>query len=76
MHDRIHSTGYYRDDTKYFWETNLYDLSTKKLLYSIQTGSFNPESTESLSQEYGALIARNVVKNKVLLVPDKSQKAF
>ena len=76
IHGRIQSTGYYRDDTKYFWETNLYDLTTGKLLYSIQTSSFNPESTESLSQEYGQLIARNVVKNKVLLAPDKSQKAF
>jgi hypothetical protein len=76
MHDRIYSTGYYREDTKYFWETNLYDLSTKELLYSIQTGSFNPESTESLSLEYGQLIAKNVVKNKILLVPEKSQKAF
>jgi len=76
MHDRVYSTGYYREDTKYFWETNLYDLSTKELLYSIQTGSFNPESTESLSLEYGQLIAKNVVKNKILLVPEKSQKAF
>jgi hypothetical protein len=76
MHDRIQSTGYYRDDTKYFWETNLYDLSAKKILYSIQTDSFNPESTESLSQEYGQMIARNLIKNKIILVPEKNQKAF
>jgi len=76
MHDRIHSTGYYREDTKYFWETNIYDLRTKELLYSVQTNSFNPESTESLGQEYGQLIAKNVAKNKILLVPGKSQNTF
>jgi len=68
IHDRIRSTDYYREDTKYFWETNIYDLRTKELLYSIQTNSFNPESTESLGHEYGQLIAKNVVKNKILLV--------
>lgn len=64
--DRIYSPGYYQTNTKYFWETNFYDMNTKELLYSSQTQSFDPASSETLGHEYGKMIVANMVKNNVL----------
>lgn len=66
MNERIYSAGYYVIDTKYFWESNFYDLVSNSLLYSVQSQSFDPASTESLSHEYGQIIVKDMLKNKVL----------
>lgn len=65
-YDRVFAHGYYVTNTKYFWESNLYDLASKELVYSVQTESFNPASSESLAHEYGKLIVKDMVKNQVL----------
>jgi hypothetical protein len=69
MYDRIYTPGYYAIDTRYFWESNLYDLTTKELLYSVQTESFDPASAETLGHEYGKMIVNDMVKNNVLAKP-------
>ncbi|MBI1781331.1 MAG: hypothetical protein HYR66_08170 [Sphingobacteriales bacterium] len=66
MYDRIYSPGYYQINTRYFWESNLYDLSSKELLYSVQTESFEPESAQSLGHEYGKLIVKDMFEKNVL----------
>jgi hypothetical protein len=66
MYSRIYSPGYYTTETRYFWESNLYDMSLKDLLYSVQTESFDPASSESLAHEYGKLIVNDMVKSHVL----------
>lgn len=66
MYDRIYSEGYYSVDTKYFWESNFYDMASDQLMYSVQSQSFDPSSTESMSHEYGLMIVKNMVKNNVL----------
>jgi hypothetical protein len=66
MYTRVYSPGYYVDDTKYFWESNLYDLKTQQLVYSAQSRSFDPSSAEDLGHEYGQMIINDLVKNKVL----------
>lgn len=67
MYQRIFEPGYYVTTTKYFWETNLYNLKTKKLIYSIQTETFNPNDTESLAHQYGKLIIKNLLKEHVIV---------
>jgi len=67
MYDRIYEPGYYETSTKFFWESNFYDLETTQLLYSVQTESFDPGSTQSLAHEYGKLIVNSMVKDQVLL---------
>ena len=67
MYGRIYEPGYYETSTKYFWESNFYELETKQLLYSVQTESFDPASTQSLAHEYGKLIVNSMVKNNVLV---------
>ena len=41
-------------------------MGTKDLLYSVQTESFDPNSSESLGHEYGKLIVENMVKKNAL----------
>lgn len=64
---RIYEPGYYVTDTRYFWESNVYEVSTQSLLYSVQTKSFDPSNSESLGHEYGKLIIADIVKNNILL---------
>ncbi|HJS53527.1 MAG TPA: hypothetical protein VJ765_03255 [Chitinophagaceae bacterium] len=66
MHRRIYETGYYITDTKYFWESNFYDMSTQKLIYSVQTQSFDPANSESLGHQYGQMIVKDMVKSNII----------
>lgn len=66
LYHRIYEPGYYVTSTKYFWESNLYDMNTQKLVYSAQTESFAPASSESMGHEYGQMIVNNMVKQNVL----------
>lgn len=67
MRGRVYRKGYYEINTKYFWETNLYDLDKKELLYSAQSQSFDPESSETLGHEYGKMLVKDLVKKKVII---------
>jgi hypothetical protein len=66
MYQRIYTEGYYVTNTKFFWESNFYDLESDQLLYSAQSQSFDPESTENLGHEYGQMIIKDMVKNSVI----------
>jgi hypothetical protein len=66
LYRRIYEPGYYVTDTKYFWESNLYDMNDQKLVYSVQTQSFDPGNSESLGHEYGQLIINDMVKSNVI----------
>lgn len=66
MYDRIYTEGYYTVNTNYFWETNLYNLATNQLIYSAQSESFDPASSEQLGHEYGAMIVKDMVNKNVL----------
>jgi len=66
IYERIYTPGYYQVDTKYFWESNFYDLKNKSLLYTVQTETFDPESVEILAHEYGLLIVNDMNKKAVL----------
>jgi hypothetical protein len=67
MYGRIYTEGYYTEDTKYFWETNLYALDKNELLYSAQSQSFDPASTERMGNEHAMMITRNMLKKDVLI---------
>lgn len=66
IYSRVESPGYFDVTTRYFWESNLYDLTSNKLMYSVQTQSFDPSSIESLAHEYGQIIIQNMTRNRVL----------
>jgi hypothetical protein len=64
---RIYSPGYYTTNTRYFWESNLYDLSDGKLIYSAQSQSFDPSTSEKLGNEYGKLIVDDIINKGVVV---------
>ena len=66
LYNRIYEPGYYVTDTKYFWESNLYDMETQKLVYSVQTQSFDPSNSESMGHEYGQIIVKDMTRNNIL----------
>jgi hypothetical protein len=66
LYNRIYEPGYYVIDTKYFWEGNLYEMNTQKLIYSVQTQSFDPANSEVLGHEYGKMIVKRMVNDLVL----------
>jgi hypothetical protein len=68
MYGRVYSQGYYQTDTRYFWESNFYELTNgEELLYSVQSQSFEPGTTKTLGHEYGQLIVKDMVKNNILM---------
>ena len=67
LSDRIYTPGYYETSTKYFWESNMYCMCDKALLYSSQTQSFNPASAGAMGHEYGKKIVADMVKKKILV---------
>jgi hypothetical protein len=67
LSNRIYEPGYYVVNTRYFWESNLYEMTAQKLVYSVQTQSFDPADAESLAHQYGQMIIRNMVEQKVLI---------
>jgi len=66
MYGRVYTPGYYVEDNKFFWESNLYEMTTGNLVYSAQSKSFDPVSSESLGHEYGKMIVSDMLKKKVL----------
>lgn len=66
MNERIYSQGYYEESTRYFWESIFSDMQEKQLIYSAQTESFVPASANMLGHEYGLIILKNLIKEKVL----------
>ena len=75
LYGRIYSPDYYTTDTKYFWETNLYDLMSDKLLYSAQSQSFDPSSTSSMGREHARLILDDLSAKNIIAFSSSPTKA-
>lgn len=71
LYVRIYQPGYYVTNTRYFWESNLYDMENQKLVYSLQTQSFDPDDTDLLGHQYGRLIVNKMSKENI--IPNKSR---
>lgn len=63
---RMYSPGYVSVNTRFFWESNLYDVSSKKLLYSAQSQSFNPSSASDMGKATSRVVTKNMVKDGLL----------
>lgn len=67
VQERIQVNGYYTEDTRYTWETNLYDLVSNQLLFSARSQSFEPKSTDQLAHEYGRMLVKKMTNKGVLV---------
>ncbi|MBL7700717.1 MAG: hypothetical protein JNM14_00585 [Ferruginibacter sp.] len=68
IYERVFTPGYYITTTTYFWEASLFEVKDDKMIYSVQTRSFDPNSTDKLAHENGLKIIKDMVKKKV--IPD------
>jgi hypothetical protein len=59
-------SGYYVTNTRYFWESKLYDLETGKAIYSAQSSSFDPKNSEAMGHEYGKMIVKDLFAKGVI----------
>jgi hypothetical protein len=62
-----YSPGYIRNDVHYSWETNFYDVGTDKVLYSVQSKSFDPSSAHDLADSYSRQIVKDMKEKRVLV---------
>lgn len=70
-----YSPGYVRSANRFAWETNFYDVGSDKVLYSVQSNSFDPSSATDLADSYSKQIVRDMKEKKVLLKQSKRDLA-
>jgi len=66
MYGRIYDPGYVSIDTRFYWESNLYDVGTKKLLYSIQSQSVNPSSAADMGRAYSKVVIKKMTSEGLI----------
>lgn len=66
MYGRVYEPGYYTTNTKYFLESNLYDLKNKQLLYSVQSETFDPSSAARMAVVYSQQVVRDMTKQQLI----------
>jgi hypothetical protein len=62
----VSEPDYYVTDKTYYIESNFYDLADDKLLWSVQSDSYNPSSLESWIHAYSKLLIKHL-KNEGLI---------
>lgn len=67
VYDRVYTPGYYSTSTNFFLESNLYDVNSGKLIYSVQSKAFDPSSATTLGNDYAKTIIRDMKKNGLLV---------
>ena len=67
IYEKVLTPGYYITTTTFFWESSLFEVKADKMIYSVQTNSFDPNTTETLAHENGLKIIKDMVKKKVIL---------
>jgi hypothetical protein len=67
IYEKVYTPGYYITTTTFFWESSLFEVKADKMIYSVQTSSFDPNTTETLAHENGVKIIKDMVKKKVIL---------
>lgn len=60
---QIYSPGYYDQTKVYYIETNLYNAKTEELIWTAQTRTYDPTSTESFLKGYVNAIYDRMVKD-------------
>jgi len=62
----VYSPGYYTTDKSYYLEGNLFDAFTEKILWSIQTVTYNPDGIKQFSSSYCKLLVNQAQYDELL----------
>ena len=58
-----------REETRYAWESGLYDVADGLRKFAIQSVSFAPSSQERMAHEYGKVLTRELIRRKAISRP-------
>ncbi len=72
--ERIYSPGYFAEETKYIWENNFYDLTSRQMIYSARSRSFDFTSKTTLAHTYGQLMANSLAEKNILIKPTSMEE--
>lgn len=70
MYGNVYQPGHYATSEHIYIETNLWDVSTGKLVWSAQTETVDPSSIDSFANSYARDIVGELVKRGII-VPNK-----
>ena len=62
----VYSPGYYTTDKVYYLEANLFDTDSEKILWSVQSETYNPEDLKEFSAEYSELMIDQAYKDRII----------
>ena len=62
----ISTPGYYVTNNTYYIESNLYDVASQKILFSIQTKAVNPDDIDKASKKFTATLIEEIKNNGML----------
>lgn len=66
FYPRVYTPGYYEKDKVYFMQTNLYDVASEEIMWSVQSSIFNPTSLTRFSKSYTATLIKQLQKEGLL----------
>lgn len=58
--------GYYTTDEIYFIESNVYDVRTESLVWSVQSKTYNPSDIKRFANEFTKAITQQLIKSKII----------
>jgi hypothetical protein len=61
----IYQPGYYTEDNTYFIESNLYDVKTSEIVWSVQSEAYNPTNVDNIARTYSALLFERLKKEGI-----------
>lgn len=64
--DGVPNPGYYEVTTNYYWENNLFDLRSQKLLYTLHTESGELRSAERFAHRFSKMVMGQMRKDSIV----------
>ena len=66
MNSFMYEPGYYTEDQTYFIESNLYDVATGDIVWSVQSEAYNPSNVEKVANNYAYLLFEKLKSEGIL----------
>jgi hypothetical protein len=63
---QVYSPGYYTSERVYYLESNFYDMASDKLIWSVQSVTYEPTSLKSWFQSYSYMLINHLKKEGLI----------
>ena len=62
----VNNPGYYSKEKSYFMQSNLYDVASEEIMWSVQSKIFDPASLKKFSKAYTSKLIEQLKSEKLL----------